>query len=107
MNIAGTWHIYEMETWDADYFNMEVQAFLEIDAKGMGDFQFGLVTGSIDGEIIQDGTDERFEFTWDGSDESDEATGSGWLRVQPADTIQGRIKIHSGDSSQFLARRAK
>jgi len=23
-SIVGTWHIYEMEQWDEDYFNMEV-----------------------------------------------------------------------------------
>jgi hypothetical protein len=27
MLYAGTWHILEMEMWDEDYFNMEVQAF--------------------------------------------------------------------------------
>jgi hypothetical protein len=26
MKFVGTWHIYEMEMWDEDYFNMEVQA---------------------------------------------------------------------------------
>jgi hypothetical protein len=25
MDFTGTWHIYEMEAWDEDYFNMEVQ----------------------------------------------------------------------------------
>ncbi len=41
----GLWHIYEMELWDEDYFNMEVQAFIEIASKGNGNFQFGLVLG--------------------------------------------------------------
>ncbi len=26
----GLWHIFEMQAWDEDYFNMEVQAFIEI-----------------------------------------------------------------------------
>lgn len=39
---VGTWHIYEMETWDEDYFNMEVQAYIEIDSRNLGHFQFGL-----------------------------------------------------------------
>ena len=29
-SFQGRWHIYEMEMWDEDYFNMEVQAFIEI-----------------------------------------------------------------------------
>lgn len=47
----GLWHITEMEMWDADYFNMETQAYLQINVNGLGDFQFGLVTGQIDGEV--------------------------------------------------------
>ncbi len=27
---VGTWHIYEMDMWDEDYFNMETQAYIEI-----------------------------------------------------------------------------
>jgi hypothetical protein len=50
-----------MEMWDEDYFNMEVQAYVRIDSEGLGEFQFGLVSGEIDGEIVEDGTDERFE----------------------------------------------
>ena len=45
MKFDGVWHIKEMENWDEDYFNMEVQAYIEIDERGSGDFQFGLVTG--------------------------------------------------------------
>ena len=93
--------------WDEDYFNMDVQAFIEIDAKGHGNFQFGLVSGEIDGEIVQDDSKERFEFTWEGNDECDPASGSGWLELKEKNTIQGKIKFHMGDSSIFLAKRVK
>jgi hypothetical protein len=33
---------------------MEGQAYIKIDKRGLGDFQFGLVTGQIDGEIMKD-----------------------------------------------------
>lgn len=26
-NLIGAWEIQEMETWDEDYFNMEIQAY--------------------------------------------------------------------------------
>jgi hypothetical protein len=54
MDIRGIWNIYEMEMWDEDYFNMEVQAFIYIHDNGRGNFQFGLVTGQMDGRIIED-----------------------------------------------------
>lgn len=103
---TGLWHIREMEMWDEDYFNMEVQAYVEIDEQGNGEFQFGLVTGHIDGEIVKNKTEEILEFTWDGSDECDEASGSGWLKLKDTNKLEGKIKLHHGDSSLFFAERA-
>lgn len=107
MKFAGTWHISEMEGWDEDYFNMEVQAYIKVDASGLGDFQFGLVSGQLHGEVVKDEGKERFEFSWEGNDECDPASGSGWFRLKDRNTIEGRIRLHLGDSSQFLAKRAK
>ncbi len=56
MKFEGNWQIYEMELWNEDYLNMEVQAYLQIDARGSGNFQFGLVIGDIDGELVTQGT---------------------------------------------------
>ncbi|MBE0697718.1 MAG: hypothetical protein IH586_12425 [Anaerolineaceae bacterium] len=53
-----------MNLWDEDYFNMEVQAFIRIEPNGSGDFQFGHVSGVLDGEAVKTGNLERFEFTW-------------------------------------------
>ncbi len=107
MKFEGLWHIQEMEQWDEDYFNMEVKAYIKIDPEGLGDFQFGLVTGQIDGEIVKDGSVERFEFTWEGMDELDPVSGGGWLRLKDKDTLEGRIKFHLADSSKLVAKRAK
>ena len=104
---SGIWHIVEMEQWDEDYFNMEVQAYISIESNRLGHFQFGLVSGQIDGEIVKEDAVERFEFTWDGNDECDPAAGSGWLQLKNQDTMRGKIKFHLGDSSEFLAKRAR
>lgn len=106
MKFEGIWHITDMENWNEDYFNMEVQAYIEIDKRGSGDFQFGLVTGQIDGEVVKDQADEKLEFTWEGSDENDEAFGSGWLKLKDKNTLKGKIKFHRGESSLFTAKRA-
>ena len=105
-SVVGTWHIYEMEQWDEDYFNMEVQAYITVNQRGTGDFQFGLVAGGIIGEFTQRDTPERFDFTWEGSDECDEAFGSGWLILKSTDELEGSISLHGGDRSAFAARRA-
>ena len=102
----GKWHIYDMEGWDEAYFNMMVQAYIEIKPDNLGYFQFGLVEGQIDGKVV-DYTDEtRFEFTWDGYDENDPMNGSGWIKLKDPDTIEGEFRLHLGDDSTFLAKRA-
>ncbi len=108
IDFTGKWHIYEMEMWDKDYFNMEVQAYIKIDSNNCGDFQFGLVSGELYGEVVEyNNGKKRFEFTWDGNDECDPASGSGWVRIKENDLLEGEFKIHPGDSSTFLAKKAK
>ena len=52
MQYSGKWRIAEMELWDTDYLDMEVEAYIEIDQTGSGEFQFGLESGQIDGEAV-------------------------------------------------------
>ncbi|MEM7715910.1 MAG: hypothetical protein AAF349_20435 [Cyanobacteria bacterium P01_A01_bin.68] len=105
--LSGKWHIYDMEMWDEDYFNMEVQAYIKIEPDNQGDFQFGLVSGYLDGDLEKLGVSERFSFTWEGQDEMDEASGSGWIQLISDSEAEGFIKLHLGDSSTFKAKRAK
>jgi hypothetical protein len=103
MEYEGIWHIIQMDMWDEDYFNMEVQAFIRISSNYLGSFQFGLVSGDLDGEVVRIGKAERFEFTWKGNDENDPASGSGWLKFSGPEMLKGRIKFHRGDSSEYTA----
>lgn len=102
----GQWRIVEMEIWDADYFDMDVQAHITIRKDLTGEFQFGLVQGELDGGIeAVDGT-PRFDFSWSGFDENDPVNGRGWLQVN-GDLADGRIFIHLGDDSALKAERAR
>ena len=107
MEYSGKWRIAEMAMWDSDYLDMEVEAYIEIEPSGSGEFQFGLVFGQIDGEVVKDGKDRRFEFTWDSNDENDPASGSGWLKLKDKNTMDGQIKLHEGDHSSLVAKRMK
>lgn len=40
--------ILSVSAWDEDYHNEEVQAYLEFENKGIGNFQFGHVQGKVD-----------------------------------------------------------
>lgn len=107
MKMAGRWHIYEMEQWDKDYLDMEVQAYINIKKDKTGSFQFGLVSGSINGKVIEYADGDKFEFTWEGNDECDLASGSGWCRLKGKDSLEGEFRFHEGDDSTFVATRVQ
>ncbi|MEO0947439.1 MAG: hypothetical protein AAFY11_04715 [Cyanobacteria bacterium J06641_5] len=102
MQFTGLWHIQQMEMWDESYFNMEVQAFIKIEPNLLGSFQFGLVSGQLDGEVSED----TFHFNWEGNDECDPASGSGRCKLTDAGELEGNISLFLGDSSSFTATRA-
>src|SRR5438270_624358 len=103
---VGVWHIISMMAWDEDFFNEEVQAFIEFKANGTGDFHFGNVQGQMDcREATRDGQ-PAVEWTWDGNTEMDPAQGRGWA-VLKDDELHGMIFFHLGDDSGFVAKRAE
>ncbi len=104
IDLIGVWYIQEMEMWDEDYFNMEVQAHVTINDDRSGSFQFGLVSGYFQGEMHDyPEIGERMEFTWEGNDENDEAFGFGWVKRNSIIGIEGEIRFHGGDNSKFMA----
>ena len=100
----GKWRIYRMDEWDDEYINMEEEAFIKINKDGTGQFQFGLVTGEIDGRIEKRNDNERLEFTWAGFDENDEMAGRGWAEINKKE-MNGWIFLHLGDDSGFQAKK--
>jgi hypothetical protein len=105
---VGLWHIASMETWDEDYFNEEVQAFIEFEDNGTGHFQFGYVSGYMDWRPATRDGQQAVEWTWEGTDGADmtEMTGRGWAKLE-GEGLNGMIVIHLGDESGFVAKRAK
>jgi hypothetical protein len=105
-DFVGNWRITEMESWDADYFDMEVPAHITIRKDLTGEFQFGLVQAQLDGKMESAGESARLAFLWSGFDENDPVNGRGWLSAT-GDQAEGRILIHLGDESGFKAERAE
>jgi hypothetical protein len=101
----GTWFIIEMEAWDQGYVNMEVQGHFTFKRDGTGYFQFGLVQGEMDCRLENADRKARIEFSWEGQEELDPASGRGWAVIENAE-LHGRIFFHQGDDSKFLAIRS-
>lgn len=104
-DLLGEWRMEEMEMWDRDFMDMEVPAFIRFEKNGTGEFQFGLVRGWIDHRLdMRDGR-PCLEFSWEGSDEMDPASGRGWVVLNDEGVIEGKLFFHLGDESGFTATR--
>jgi hypothetical protein len=99
---TGKWRIVEMEVWGQEYVDMEVPGYIRIGSDGTGQFQFGLVSGDMDGRVEQCGNAPRFEFSWSGQEENDPVCGRGWAVIENGE-LNGRIYLHLADDSAFRA----
>ena len=105
MKIKGRWHIVEMEVWDRDAIELLGPAFIELTSKGQGSFRFIAVEGWMDVREAERDGGPAIEFSWDGNDELDPASGRGWAVLAADGSLEGRIFFHMGDDSWFRAER--
>src|SRR5215210_4455390 len=92
-----------MEVWDREAIDLLGPAFIEIGAEGHGGFRFIAVEGWMDiREVERDGR-PGIEFSWEGNDECDPASGRGWATLALDGSLEGRIFLHLGDDSSFRA----
>jgi hypothetical protein len=98
--MKGKWRIVKMPDYTPDYPDMIEPAYILFDGEGGGEFAFGCVTGAIHGA----GNTRNIEFSWDGNDEMNEASGHGWVELQPNNRLKGQICFHGGDEADFTAK---
>jgi hypothetical protein len=96
-SLIGKWRITEMELWDKAYLDMSGPPYSQFKANGDGEFKFGCVACGIDCDF----SDDDAEFTFQGHDEMDEVSGSGWAELNDDGTLSGEISFHLGDESSF------
>jgi hypothetical protein len=101
--MAGRWRIVEMDLWDRDSIDLVGPAFIEITTYGHGWFRFIAVEGYVDSQHVERHGRPALEFTWDGTDERDRASGRGWAQVEADGSLRGHISFHAGDDSAFRA----
>lgn len=100
----GSWRIIEMEQWDQDFIDMVMPGYISFDDKDSGEFHFGAVHGFIDYRIEPYGESQRLEFSWEGEDEMDPASGRGWALIKD-EQLHGKLYFYDGDESGFVATR--
>lgn len=102
--VTGRWKITWMEMWDQDFVDLVVPGYIEIYSDGVGEFEFGAVTGGF-GTATPDG--RYFHSQWEGSDEMDEDRGEiyGTLDDENANDgeLFGTLSFWNGDESDYRA----
>ena len=101
-SIAGKWRIAEMDLWDQEAIDLVGPAFIEFGGQG-GQFRFIAVDGWMHCHHQERHGRPYVEFTWNGNDDCDRASGRGWAKLQKDGSLSGRIYIHHGDDSGFKA----
>ncbi len=98
----GRWRITEMTQWDTEYLDLLVPAFVEFQRDGLGSFQFGAVSGSVDYRVARRADEPFIEWSWEGFNDADPACGRGWARLVSGE-LHGHLFIHLSDDSEFRA----
>jgi hypothetical protein len=103
--LIGRWRIEETDVWDREALDLVGPAFIEFRSDMTGLFGFIAVEGWMDCREASIDDHPGLEFSWDGNDECDPASGRGWAALQPDDTLTGHIYFHMADDSAFRATR--
>src|SRR5438128_743823 len=94
-----------MDEWDQEFVDAEVEGYVRLDRAGSGEFQFGYVHGWMTVEETERGGRPAVEWSWEGNDEMEEASGRGWAVLRDDGTLRGKLFFHRGDESGFEAAR--
>jgi len=93
-----------MDAWDKSYIDLVETGFIEFKPDESGEFRFGAVHGWIFFIVEKIGEVERLAFTWEGKNDSDTASGRGWVEIS-GDRLNGHLFIHASDDSAFKAKK--
>ena len=96
MSLKGRWRVIDTPGYDMATPDSHVL----FDEDG-GEFALDCLTGSIHGSC----EGAAVEFEWEGNDEMDEASGTGWAKLRPDGALEGEISLHNGDDIPFIAQR--
>lgn len=103
--LVGRWRIVEMDLWNQDDVDLVAPGFIEFQPGHMGSLGFIAVQGGVDWRDAPRDGRPGLEFSWEGFDEGDPATGRGWAVIEEDGSLRGHIFIHLGDDSGFRAER--
>jgi len=102
---AGRWRIVETDVWDNDFLDEVDEAHITFQSGPDGEIAFGALNGDLDVRYGSRDGAASAEFSWQGFDDNDPASGRGWATIGTAGRLVGHFYIHKGDDSGFVGER--
>jgi hypothetical protein len=102
---AGRWRIVEMDNWDTDFLDLVEEAHIAFQGGSDGEIALGALKGCLDVRYRARDGSASAEFSWEGFDENDSASGRGWATISTAGRLVRHFYIHTGDDSAFICER--
>jgi hypothetical protein len=99
-DVVGRLRIVAMEGWEREAFELLGPAVVELRPDGSGELRFIAIEADVDWKPTGD---DRADFSWEGNDECDPASGRGWVERDDDGSLRGHVFIHLGDDSTFRA----
>lgn len=99
--LIGKWRIVEADLWDKDFLDLIEPATIVFGDDGHGEIAYGAMTGTLDCEYARN----TIFYTWIGSDEGTEVSGSGEADLQTNGTLIIEHRYYHGDEAQLKARK--
>ncbi|MBC8447295.1 MAG: hypothetical protein H8D78_06055 [Chloroflexi bacterium] len=99
IDVTGTWIVVSSPDLDDDYLYMETTPYVTLQQDGSevsGEFQIGLIAGSLSGQLDGD----RVWFSFEAMDEMDPVNGAGTITLQGKRLIL-KLMFHFGDEFIF------
>lgn len=104
---SGSWHIVETELWDQDALDLVQPAFIKFDDESVGSLGMIVIGAGLDCRFGTRDGKPLVEFTFDGDDDGHPCNGRGWGVIDVDGKLRGRLFLHLGDDSDFVAERSK
>lgn len=101
--VEGRWRIVATEIWDREALDLVVPAHITFGRNGLGEMELIAIRASIDYRVEASGGALVLEFSWSGFDEMDACSGRARARIE-GETMRGKLFIHQGDESSFIAK---